>query len=136
MKKSLLTLCVVLLLISTCFIFACQDKNAVTVDGDYVVIKVDLKDVKEGATLLDYMEYLKGEEKLEYVIKDGMITSINGKTGKSNQYWMLYTDDEKNSLGEWGSCVYNEKIYLSASLGAEMLEIQDGATYIWHLQTF
>lgn len=133
-KNTLKLLCMLLCVVISLAIVGCV--STVKIDGDYVVITANAKNVEENATLLQYMEYLKEEGKLEYEISDGMITSINGKEGSTNQYWMLYTSDAENSNSAWGNCEYQDEIYNSASLGAEELKIKDGCIYIWYLQTF
>ena len=128
-------LCIVLLLCLSICVIGCT-KTVVIVDGDYVVITADTSKVEEGANLLQYMDYLKSQGILDYEISDGLILSINGLSGNSNQYWLLYTSDTENSNNAWGSCEYDGNIYDSASLGAEQLVIKDGCVYIWYLQTF
>ncbi len=133
--KKIATVIFVILLISSVFVlFACN--KSVVDDGDYIVITVETTKVKEGATLKDYMDYLSSKEIISYEMENGMVISINGKSGNSNQYWMLYTDDTGNSNDAWGTVEYEEKTYASASLGAEQLIVKDGAKYIWKLQTF
>lgn len=135
MKKNLLkTLCLLLVLLFAFAVVGCTKK--VVIDGDFVVITADTKNVEENATLIDYMEYLQSEGMLTYEISDGMIISIDGKKGASNQYWMLYTSDAENSNQAWGTCEYQGETYDSASLGAQDLPIKDGCIYIWYLQTF
>ena len=127
-------LCLVLLTCLAICVVGCT--KTVVIDGDYVVITADTSKVEEGSSLLQYMDYLKSQGILDYEISDGMILSINGLTGGTNQYWMLYTSDTANSNNAWGSCEYDGKVYDSASLGAEQLLIKDACVYIWYLQTF
>ncbi len=149
MKKLISLLCATLLLACSFAFTSCQyvsdflgdhlpffQNKTVVIDGDYVVITVDVDNVEDGATLKDYMDYLVAEEELTYEIKDGMITSIDDKSGSTNQYWMLYTSDTEHANDEWGTCSYQENKYGSATLGVESLVVKDGCIYIWYLQTF
>lgn len=136
MKKLLTITLSILMLICSIPLFACYKPSTVTIDGDYVVITVNSKNVSENATLKDYMDYLQKNNEIEYKINNGMMTSINNKQGNSNQYWMLYTSDTENSNSAWGTCEYNGNTYNSASLGVEQLIVKDGCIYIWYLQSF
>ncbi len=124
-----------ILFIFVLFLGSCS-KREVTVDENCVIITVDIKNVNENATLLDYMNYLSGKGELEYEISNGMVISLEGISGKSNEYWMLYTNDAELSNEDWGTCVYEGVTYGSAIFGAESLIIKDGFTYIWSLQAF
>ncbi len=135
MKKLISLLCTLVMFVFALPLAGCKDKTVV-IDGDYVVITVEIENIDEGGTLKDYMDYLKAEDELTYEIKDGMITSIDGKSGSTNQYWMLYTNDTENADETWGTCIYKETTYSSAKLGAESLVVKDGCIYIWYLQTF
>ena len=135
MKKTISRLICLLLCLLFCFATVACTKT-VKIDGDFVLITAETKNVGENATLIEYMEYLKENGKLDYEIADGMILSIDGKKGSSNQYWMLYTSDEENANSAWGNCEYEGTVYASASYGAEELLIKDGCVYIWYLQTF
>ena len=134
MKK---ILSLVLLLISVTFIsFGCTPVDQTAKDGDYIVITVS-GEIAEDLTLAQYMEQIKGGESLSsFVMEGGMITEINGLKASGNVYWMLFTDDSENSNADWGTVTVNEKIYPSASLGAESLIIKSGYTYIWYAQAF
>ena len=136
MKRILIIVLTILLLlgITTC-VFGCTKE--VEIDEKSVIIRVDISKVGDNATLKDYMDYLEREEKLSYELSDdGMVTSINGKSGQSNEYWLLYTSDSQNSNTSWGNCNYAGKIYGSAIAGVETLIVKDGELYIWILQAF
>ena len=139
MRKLLLTLLTIVLLFST---IACGNTEThVIKEGDTkVVITVSNEYLEENqtSTLVEYMEFLKGNGELEYEISSGMITSINGIENPADwsSCWMLYTDDAELSNSEWGIAEYNGKTYGSAIVGAESLIIKDGCTYIWYYQTF
>lgn len=133
MKKNWKKL-VTLLLATLCalFAFGCSPSNP---PAD-VKFTVEIENVSPGATVLDYMNYLQDNGEISFTIASGMITSMNGVSGATNQYWMLYTDDADNSNTAWGTITVNGVTYASATLGAESLVATDGATYIWRLVTF
>ena len=145
MKKLLSLALILAMALAACFAFvACDDENenpnnpGNTGNEKEVVIVVssDVMTVTSETKLIDYMNALKEEGKIDFEISNGMVMSINGKSGESNEYWMLYTDDTENSNDSWGTYTYEEKSYGSATLGAEALPIKEGKTYIWALQTF
>ena len=102
-----------------------------------VVISVEETDGK--GTLLSCMEYL-GEENSSstYDFSIGMLTAINGKSNDAvaNQYWMLYTSDGEMANTAWGSVEYEGKTLGSAIIGAEVLIVKEGETYVWVYQSF
>lgn len=135
MKKNVTKLlCLLFVVVLVLSVVGCT--KHVVIDGDYVVITVDADKVEQNSNLKAYMDYLVQEGQLEYEISDGMIVSIDGKTGGTNQYWMLYTSDTANANDDWGTCEYDGRTYGSATLGAEELVVKDGCVYIWYLQTF
>lgn len=136
MKKTIKLLTILLTLILAFNFIGCK-KNPVTVDENSVIITANFSDYDlEGKTLLEFMERLKDEEKLDFEMEDGMVTSINGIDNTLSLFWLVYTDDEENSNEAWGSAEYNGKTYFSASLGVEDLPLKDGATYIWIYKGF
>ncbi|MBQ8881939.1 MAG: hypothetical protein IJY70_00905 [Clostridia bacterium] len=126
---------VTLLLVTLCalFAFACDQPSNPPAD---IKFTVEIDNVQSGATVLDYMNYLQSEGEFTFTISGGMVTSFNGVSGASNQYWMLYTDDTNNSNADWGTITVGGKTYNSASCGAETLIEVDGCTYVWRLVTF
>ena len=129
-------LTLILALIFLCSLTACK-KEPVKVDGDSVIITARSSEYDiEGKTLYEFMQIISEDEKLEFTLSNGMVSSINGKDNGTNSFWMLYTDDEENSNTAWGTVEYEGKIYASAALGATELLVKDGATYIWIYQTF
>ena len=135
MKKNVTKLlCLLFVVVLVLSVVGCT--KHVVIDGDYVIITVDADKVEQNSNLKAYMDYLVQEGQLEYEISDGMIVSIDGKTGGTNQYWMLYTSDTANANDTWGTCEYDGRTYGSATLGAEELVVKDGCVYIWYLQTF
>ena len=134
MKNVKRLLCLFFVVVMALSVVGCT--KHVVIDGDYVVITVDADMVEPNSNLKAYMDYLVQEGQLEYEISDGMIVSIDGKTGGTNQYWMLYTSDTANANDEWGTCEYDGTTYGSATMGVEDLIVKDGCVYIWYLQTF
>ncbi len=136
MKKLCKILTLILALIFLFSLTACK-KEPVKVDGDSVIITARSSEYDiEGKTLYEFMQIISEDEKLEFTLSNGMVSSINGKDNGTNSFWMLYTDDEENSNTAWGTVEYEGKIYASAALGATELLVKDGATYIWIYQTF
>ncbi len=135
MKKFISLSCALFTFAFFLFLAGCNAGKPVVIDGDYVVITAEIENIDGGGTLKDYMDYLVAEDALTYEMKDGMITSIDGKRGGANRYWMLYTGDTENANEEY-TCTYREKTYYQANIGAETLVVKDGCVYIWFLQTF
>ena len=101
-----------------------------------VVIKVN--ETEGFATLIDAMNYLKGEGVLNFEISGGMLTEIEGKANPADwsACWMLYTSDEELSNTEWGTIEYEGTMYASAIVGAEELSVAVGEYYIWAYVSF
>lgn len=136
MKKISKLIAILLIFAIATFVGCNNVSNLLAKNGDTVVLTVT-DDVEVGTTLLDYMQSIKGGEVLSsYTIENGMVTEINGALAKGNVYWMLFTDDGENSNETWGTVTVNGKVYASASLGAELLKIKKGCTYIWVAQAF
>ena len=93
-------------------------------------------EVQAGTKLLDYMNELKKLNEITFTIDNGMIMTIDGKSGNSSTFWMLYTDDADNSNSQWGTYEYEGKTLGSATLGADQLPVKDGCVYVWVLQSF
>ena len=133
MKRVLaLAVCVVLLAFSACI--GSDYKPAQS--GNYLILSVTLE-MDDDASLLDYMERIKGSKSLtNFEIKDGMVTVINGLQASGNVYWMLYTDDSEYSNADWGTVEIDGITYYSATLGAESLPVKQGCTYVWYAMAF
>ena len=141
MKKVLSVLLAMLILSSTMLLTACKSEPLVIKDSDtYIVVKTTKEAMgdKTDMLLIDYMETLKQKGELEFVVKDGMITSINGIDNPVDysSCWMLYTSDEENSNSAWGTVEYEGKQYGSAVSGAEALKIKPDQLYIWVFKSF
>ncbi len=141
MKKTVrLVTFIMLMCMASILLCACVDKKdpIVLKESDTFIIINANENVSEDDTLVDYMTKLKESGELDFAMKNGMITSVNGieNAADFSQCWMLYTSDTSNANDAWGTVEYNGKIYGSATLGAELLKIKSGALYIWVYQTF
>ncbi|MBQ7373777.1 MAG: hypothetical protein IJW64_04355 [Clostridia bacterium] len=136
MKNFNKLIAILLLVVTASCLFGC--KKQVQTFENSIVITADSKfmDIKDDTVLLDYMNELKSDGQIDFVISNGMITEMNGVKNTDNSYWMLYTDDAELSNKAWGEVVVDEKTYSSAVLGAESLVIKDGKTYVWSYVTF
>ena len=139
MKKLTSLMLVLALLSCTLLLSACQKEEPLVIkDSDtYIVIKTTGQET-EDMTLMDYMTKLKDKGELEFVVKDGMITSINGIENPTDysSCWMLYTSDADNANASWGTVEYDGKEYGSAISGAETLKIKQDQLYIWVFKSF
>ncbi|MBO4251719.1 MAG: hypothetical protein J5911_03545 [Clostridia bacterium] len=117
-----------------CVVFACALLCGCDNVGKTVVLKP--QDDFVGKTLSEFMQSEKDQGKLDFVIENSMVVSIDGVKNTTNTYWMLYTDDAANSNDAWGTIEYDGKTYASATLGAESLVIASGRTYIWVFTKF
>lgn len=97
-------------------------------------VVIVVSEAKGEFTLEDCMKQLKKEGSLSYEVKDGMLTKLNGKENEGNGYWMLYTSDDEFGNESWGTVVYEELTFKSATLGMESLNVKSGETYVWEYQ--
>ncbi len=136
MKKLIKSICLILTLVTlSVSFFGCSEPQKMQLDGDYLVITIDSETFKSGDTLKSYMERLRQSERLDFVMSDGMVLSINGKKAEQNQFWALYHDDTEYSDNSFW-CEYNGKVYDTSIVGAGDLPVKVGCTYVWNLQTF
>lgn len=126
---SFFTLLLTVFLSATVF-FSCKEDTV-----EPVVIKTG-ETVTEDTTLLAYMTELENAGELDFELKDGMVTELNGKANTANSFWMLYTSDTANANADWGSYEYEGQTLGSATLGAETLIIAKSTVYIWVYQSF
>ncbi len=139
MKKTVSVLLVLVTL--TLLLAGCKSEPLVIKDSDtYIVVKTTEESLngKTDMLLIDYMSQLKEKGELEFAIKDGMITSINGIDNPADwsSCWMLYTSDAENANAAWGTVEYEGKEYGSAISGAEALVIKPDQLYIWVFKSF
>ena len=126
---SFFTLLLTVFLSATVF-FSCKEDTV-----EPVVIKTG-ETVTADTTLLAYMTELENAGELDFELKDGMVTELNGKANTANSFWMLYTSDAANANTAWGSYEYEGQTLGSATLGAETLIIAKSTVYIWVYQSF
>ena len=142
MKNATIRLfCLILVLSLACSVMltGCQKEPLVIKDSETCIVIKPTEESMDGEMLLiDYMNKLAGEGKLECTISNGMITSINGIENPADfsSCWMLYTSDTENANTAWGTVEYNGVEYGSAISGAEVLKIKPGQLYIWVFQSF
>ncbi len=142
MKKTLSNICLIfitaVIILSVC---SCQSKEAsftvIKETDTYIVISIPEEQAKD-MLLIDYMQSLKDEGSLDFVVTNGMITSINNieNAADFSSCWMLYTSDKDNSSTAWGSVEYNDIECGSSVLGAESLKVCPGELYIWVYKSF
>ena len=117
-----------------------EEKPLVVKDSDTcIVITVSSKqmNVTADTTLLDYMNSLKNDNKIEFTTSGSgemiMVASIYGKENAADysECWMLYTSDADNANTAWGEIEYNGNVYGSAVLGAASLKVKEDCLYIW-----
>ena len=115
-------------------------KSLVQVVDNLVIITVDddYFEITDKTVLLDYMQALKTDGAIDFTVKDGMITAINGQENPVDwsKCWMLYSNDSELSNEAWGTVTVDGITYFSAVLGAEGLPIKDGKIYVWEFKSF
>lgn len=142
MKKILTLMLSLFLVVTLCICVGCTNKERLVIkeSDTFIVITVskDQMQITSNSTLVDYMESLKDDGKLDFEISGGMVSSVNGIENPTDwsSCWMLYTDDIGNANYAWGEIEFNGKVYGSSIFGAEMLKIKDGCVYIWVYQSF
>ena len=120
------------LVISALTLASCTQEPLVIYDSETTIV-IRCEETDGEKILIDYMKELRAEGKLEFIIDDGMITSINGIENPADfsSCWMLYTSDADNANSAWGTVLYKDVEYGSAILGAESLKMKEGCIYIW-----
>ena len=141
MKKTstrvLSVLIAMIALINLFGLVSCKSEPLVIKDSETCIVIKGNDDLKD-ASLITYMEQLKEKGELEFVIENGMITSVNGieNAADYSSCWMLYTSDADNANAAWGIVEYDGAEYGSAILGANELIVKPGCLYIWVYITF
>ena len=142
MKKIITIITTILFSMAFLALAGCINKEPLVIkqSDTYIIIKAsnEQMDITNNITLVDYMNSLKDNDKLNFEIENGMVCSINGIENPADwsSCWMLYTSDTENANPAWGTIEYQGNIYGSAMLGAELLNIKDGCIYIWVFQSF
>ena len=83
-KKYASLFLLVLVITASFSLTSCKKEESTTVANDVELSCVMLitEDAAQGETLLDYMNKLKDREELDFIIENGMVTSINGTKNK------------------------------------------------------
>ena len=137
MKKLLTVFAAVITVLACCFVTACKDKEPLKADENTVIITAsDSSFDFDNKTLKEYMDHLQERKMLTYTVKNGMVTTLNGKSNTTKSYWMLYTSDSEHADQAWGTFEHEGAIYGSATVGMEALTIKEGCLYIWAYQSF
>ncbi len=132
MKRKIISFFTLLLtlMFSVTVFFGCKKDTA-----EPITIKTGAT-VTANTTLLAYMTELESAGRLDFELKDGMITELNGTANGTNSFWMLYTSDTANANADWGAYEYEGQTLGSATLGAETLIIAANTVYVWVYQSF
>lgn len=142
MKKIITIITTILFSMAFLALAGCINKEPLVIkqSDTYIIIKAsnEQMDITNNTTLVDYMNSLKDNDKLNFEIENGMVCSINGIENPADwsSCWMLYTSDTENANTAWGTIEYQGNIYGSSMFGAELLNIKDGCIYIWVFQSF
>lgn len=102
-----------------------------------ITVSSNQMNVTADTTLLDYMNSLKNDNKIEFTTSGSgemiMVASIYGKENAADysESWMLYTSDADNANTAWGEIEYNGNVYGSAVLGVASLKVKEDCLYIW-----
>ncbi len=109
-----------------------------TVNVSENIVVIELKCAGEAEFLIDVMADAQKAGEFTYVVKNGMVDSVNGKTNAADwsYCWMVYTSDTEMSSTAFGSYEYGGQTLGSANLGVEALPLLDGGIYVLHYQKF
>ncbi len=110
-----------------------QKDTAVVFEASNSVMKITTD-----TTLKQYLDALSKKEEFSYEADNtGFVTSVNGKAGGLNEYWLIYTSDTNNSNTDWGTFTCDDGTVLaSATLGIESLVVVEGELYAFVLSSF
>ena len=137
MKKLTLLALSVLLALSAFAFTACGENYVFDSDSETAIkVSSDFMEINADTMLLDYMDKLEEDGQFEFEYENGMLMTVNGKSGSDSIFWMLYTDDADHSNSQWGTYEYEGKTLGSATLGVEQLPVKDGCVYVWVLESF
>lgn len=102
------------------------------------MVAIKVEEAEADTTLMDVMNLLKTEGKLDFKVENGMITEVNGVANPADfsSCWMLFTSDSELSNTAWGTVEYNGATLGSAVVGADTLPVVEGAYYVWSFQSF
>ena len=142
MKKILKTITTLIMATLMTVTIGCKGNGTLVIkeSDTYIVITAsnEQMQITNDTTLVDYMNSLKEDGKLEFEMSGGMVVSINGIANPADwsSCWMFYTSDEDNANYAWGTIEYKSNLYGSTMYGAEKLKVKDGCMYILVFQSF
>lgn len=140
MKKFnvVLTMCIIVVM-ALCLV-ACHPTNPVQQEDTAVYITADGKLMAEmnGTTVKDYLDVLVKKGYLTYELNGTFLTTMNGLTPDStkSEYWFIYSNDDENTNGEWGTYEHDGVTYKSTTLGICDLPVKEGVTYLFMVSTY
>ena len=141
MKTRKILVLALVLVLAVLTLFACNTKEkeptVLKESDEYIVLKPTADFV--GKSLLEFMNSAKANGELDFTVDStNMVQSINGIANPADysKCWMLYTSDAEHANTAWGTIVYKDQTYGSATLGAESLIIVENGLYIWVYTTF
>ena len=134
MKTRKILVLALVLVLAVLALFACNAKDKeplVLTDSENLVVLQPTSEYA-GKTVLEFMNIVKEKGEIDFVVENGMVTSVNGKEQSyaDNNYWMIYTSDESHSNTAWGTAEYKGKVYGSADTGVTELPIAENCIYI------
>lgn len=148
---SILTLMFTVILAVTC-LFACDKggndeqpaegaivASVTEATETLIVIKVDK--AEDESTLLDVMNYLKGEDALTFETQNStygeFVLSINGKEQGNDLYWNSYTSDTDEDVANVSfGYEYNGQTLGYCNFGVSSMPVKAGCIYVWVLKGF
>ena len=106
------------------------DKMTLVVAEEEVkVFEIPLRDFKKSDSVIDVLDYLKSEGKLDYEVSGTMVTKVGNLKNEGNGYIYFYTTVEEDvDVSEYATSVqYGEISITSSGVGAESMHLENGA---------
>ena len=129
-----------LIVVMALCLVACHPTNPVQQEDTAVYITADGKLMAEmnGTTVKDYLDVLVKKGYLTYELNGTFLTTMNGLTPDStkSEYWFIYSNDDENTNGEWGTYEHDGVTYKSTTLGICDLPVKEGVTYLFMVSTY
>ena len=110
--------------------FGENDKMTLVVAEEEVkVFEIPLRDFKKSDGVIDVLDYLKSEGKLDYEVSGTMVTKVGNLKNEGNGYIYFYTTVEEDvDVSEYATSVqYGEISITSSGVGAESMHLENGA---------
>ena len=101
----------------------------VVAEEEAKVFEIPLSDFKKSDSVIDLLQYLKSEGKLNYEISGTMVTKVGNLKNEGNGYIYFYTTVEKDvDVSEYATTVqYGNVSITSSGVGAESMHLENGA---------